>query len=68
MKKKISNLLKKIQGGKYGTEYLKDLDSLPRKIASDISVNISEAKAIMGYLISRNYVKIDPSRGVVILL
>ena len=67
LKKKLSDLLRKIEDNSYGTSELGYMVKLQNKIAEDIGCDDpAEAMALLGYLLKYGYVIINQKQGIIL--
>lgn len=63
-KEKIVELFKVINKKNYLDVVQKDLTDLPKVIGDEIKISEVQAMALLGFLISNKYIKIDNKKGV----
>ena len=63
---KLHRLLRNIRNLKYPTSVMRDIDRFEKVLAEDLDTDVSEAMAILGYLLARDYVRIISDMGLVV--
>lgn len=63
---KLRQLISNILNLKYPKMALQDVNVFERKLAADLGIEVSVAMALLGFLLTRDYVRIIPDMGLVI--
>jgi len=66
IKRKLITIFTKAKYGKYPPELLDDIDQLKKQLGIDTQLPPNEAFAILGLLLEKKYLKIDPTIGIVV--
>jgi hypothetical protein len=65
-KDKLHQLLRNIRDLKYPSSSLRNVGSFEDDLAADLTTGVQEAMALLGYLLTRGYVRIIPDMGLVL--
>lgn len=63
---KLIELLFNIRDKKYKADALQDFDTFKNTLADDLKIDSQESMAMLGYLLTKKYVKMDQTEGLAI--
>jgi len=63
---KLSRLVRNIRDLKYPASLLRDVDDFQQRLARDLAADPQEAMALLGYLLARDYVRIQSDMGLIV--
>ena len=63
---KLVMLVRNISKLKYSADDLRNVDGFERKLATDLDMEPKEAMALLGYLLTKEYVRLVPETGLVL--
>lgn len=63
---KIVTLVKNIKNLKYPKSILDNVEGFEHQLAKDLSTDGDEAFALLGYLVTNDYVRIDDDMGIIV--